>query len=140
MGGNLIDLLIGGALVSAGAIVGTPLRFFVARAVGQRVGETFPWGTLVVNVTGCFIMGLAAAYAQKHGLSGRSDYWLLVATGFLGSYTTVSSFALQTLALARDGESRSALGNIALSVGLCLGAVALGFWFSLWAAFAGGLR
>jgi len=45
MGEHLIDLLIGGALVSAGAIVGTPLRFFVARIVGQRVGETFPWGT-----------------------------------------------------------------------------------------------
>ena len=127
MGGNLIDLLIGAALVSAGAVVGTPLRFFVARVVSERVGETFPWGTLVVNVTGCFIMGLVAAYAKKHGLPGNSEYWLLLATGFLGSYTTVSSFALQTLALARDGENRSALGNIALSVGLCLGAVALGF-------------
>ncbi len=132
MGEHLIDLLTGAVLVSAGAIVGTPLRFFVSRIVGQRVGETFPWGTLVVNVTGCFIMGLVAAYAQKHALSGNSEYWLLLATGFLGSYTTVSSFALQTLALARDGESRAALGNVALSVGLCLGAVALGF--------AGGMR
>ena len=129
---HLIDLIVGAALVSAGAFVGTPLRFFVSRIVGQRVGETFPWGTLVVNVTGCFTMGLIAAYAQRHGLSGSSEYWLLLATGFLGSYTTVSSFSLQTLALARDGESRAALGNIALSVGLCLGAVALGF--------AGGLR
>ena len=136
MGGNLIQLLIGATLVSAGAVVGTPLRFFVARVVSERVGETFPWGTLVVNVSGCFIMGLVAAYAQKHGLSSRSEYWLLLATGFLGSYTTVSSFSLQTLALARDGESRSAVGNIALSVGLCLGAVALGFW----TAFAGGMR
>jgi CrcB protein len=128
MGEHLIGLLIGAALVSAGALVGTPLRFFVARIVSERVGETFPWGTLVVNVTGCFVMGLVAAYAHKHGLSGSSDYWLLLATGFLGSYTTVSSFSLQTLALARNGENRSALGNIALSVGLCLGAVALGFW------------
>ena len=124
---HLIDLLIGAALVSAGAIVGTPLRFFVARVVSERVGETFPWGTLVVNVTGCFIMGLVAAYAKRHDFSGTSEYWLLLATGFLGSYTTVSSFSLQTLALARDGESRAALGNIALSVGLCIGAVALGF-------------
>ena len=129
---HLIDLLIGAALVSAGAIVGTPLRLFVARVVSERVGETFPWGTLVVNVTGCFIMGLVAAYAKRHDFSGTSEYWLLLATGFLGSYTTVSSFSLQTLALARDGESRAALGNIALSVGLCIGAVALGF--------AGGMR
>jgi fluoride exporter len=125
--GDLIHLIIGGALVTAGAVVGTPLRFFVARFVGERIGETFPWGTLIVNVTGCFLMGLAAAYAKKHGLSGRSEFWLLFATGFLGSYTTVSSFALQTLALARDGEQRLALGNIALSVGLCLAAVTLGF-------------
>jgi CrcB protein len=124
---DLIHLIIGGALVTAGAVVGTPLRFFVARVVGARFGETFPWGTLIVNVTGCFLMGLAAAYASKHGLSGRSEFWLLFATGFLGSYTTVSSFALQTLALAQGGERRAALGNIALSVGLCLGAVALGF-------------
>jgi len=124
---HLIHLAIGGALVTAGAIVGTPLRFFVARFVGERIGETFPWGTLVVNVTGCFLMGLAAAYARKHGLSGNSEFWLLFATGFLGSYTTVSSFSLQTLALAQGGERRAALGNIALSVGLCLGAVAAGF-------------
>lgn len=122
-----LHLLIGAALVTAGAIVGTPLRFFVSRFVGERIGETFPWGTLIVNVTGCFLMGLAAAYARKHGLSGQSEFWLLFATGFLGSYTTVSSFALQTLALARAGEPRFALGNIVLSVGLCLGAVALGF-------------
>lgn len=122
-----LQLLIGAALVTAGAIVGTPLRFYVSRVIGQWFGEVFPWGTLVVNVTGCFGMGLAAAYAKAHGLSGTSEYWLLVATGFLGSYTTVSSFALQTLALARGGETRGALGNIVLSVGLCLGVVALGF-------------
>ena len=138
--GDLLHLLIGAALVSAGAIVGTPLRFFVARIVSERVGETFPWGTLIVNVSGCAVIGLAAAYAKRHGLSGGSQYWLLLATGFLGSYTTVSSFALQTLALARGGESRAALGNIALSVGLCLGAVTLAFWGGFWAGFAGGLR
>ncbi len=118
--------------MTLGAIFGTPLRFYVGRVVSARVGETFPWGTLVVNVSGCLIMGVVAAYATRHGLSGRSDYWLLLATGFLGSYTTVSSFALQTLALARESETRFAAGYIALSVGLCLGAVALGF--------AGGMR
>lgn len=127
MGGEFGTLLLGAALVSLGAIVGTPLRFFVAGLVSQRVGETFPWGTLVVNVSGCIVMGLIGAYAMRHGLSGQSEIWLLIATGFLGSYTTVSSFALQTLALARDGETRGALLYIALSLGLCLGAVALGF-------------
>lgn len=124
---DVVHLIIGGALVTAGAIAGTPLRFFVSRVVGERIGETFPWGTLAVNVSGCFLMGLAAAYARSHGFSGQSEFWLLFATGFLGSYTTVSSFALQTLALARDGERRAALGNVALSIGLCLGSVTLGF-------------
>jgi CrcB protein len=124
---GLVPLLIGAALVSLGAIAGTPLRFYVSRVVSARVGETFPWGTLVVNVSGCLVMGVVAAYAVAHGLSGTSDYWLLVAIGFLGSYTTVSSFALQTLALARDGQMRASAGYVVLSVGLCLGAVALGF-------------
>jgi CrcB protein len=124
---NLIHLAIGAALVSLGAAAGTPLRFLVANVVSQKVGETFPWGTLVANVSGCAVMGLVGAYAARHGLSAESEVWLLVATGFLGSYTTVSSFALQTLALARGGERSGALGYIALSVALCLGAVALGF-------------
>ena len=124
---DLIQLLIGAGLVSLGAIAGTPLRFYVGRVVSERVGETFPWGTLVVNVTGCFVMGTVADYAARHGLSGLSEAWLLLAVGFLGSYTTVSSFALQTLALARDGQTGAAAGYIVLSVGLCLGAVAIGF-------------
>jgi CrcB protein len=126
--GDIASFLIGAGLVSLGAIAGTPLRFFVGRFAGARVGETFPWGTLLVNVSGCLIMGGVAAYAVRQGYSGTSDYWLLLATGFLGSYTTVSSFALQTLALARGGERVAALGYIGLSVGLCLGAVALGYW------------
>jgi CrcB protein len=125
--GEWIQILTGAALVSAGAVVGTPLRFLVSRVVGGRAGEILPWGTLAVNVSGCAVMGAVAAYAARHGLSGGSEYWLLLATGFLGSYTTVSSFALQTLALVRRGESRWALANIVLSVGLCLAAVALGF-------------
>jgi CrcB protein len=125
--GDVLHLAIGAALVSLGAAAGTPLRFLVANVVSQKIGETFPWGTLVVNVSGCVVMGLIGAYAARRGLSAESEVWLLVATGFLGSYTTVSSFALQTLALARGGESRGALGYIVLSVVLCLGAAALGF-------------
>ena len=98
-----------------------------SRLLARRVGETFPWGTLVVNVSGCLIMGLVAAYASAHHLSGSSRFWLLSATGFCGSYTTVSSFSLQTLALVREGERRQAMGYIALSVVLCLAAVFAGF-------------
>jgi CrcB protein len=121
------ELLTGGVLVALGATVGTPVRFFVSGVVARRFGETFPWGTLAVNVSGCLIMGAVAAFAKAHGLSAESAAWLLVATGFLGSYTTVSSFALQTGALVRDGERRHAIGYVFLSLVLCLAAVGAGF-------------
>ena len=121
------EVLLGGVLVALGATVGTPARFFVSGVIARRFGETFPWGTLVVNVSGCLLMGAVAAFAKAHNLSFESPAWLLAATGFLGSYTTVSSFALQTRALVREGEHRSAIGYILLSVVLCLAAVGAGF-------------
>jgi CrcB protein len=121
------ELLVGSALVALGATVGTPARFYISSVVGRRFGETFPWGTFVVNVSGCLIMGVVAAIARVHGFSTHSAAWLLVAVGFLGSYTTVSSFALQALALARDGERRNAIAYVVLSVALCVLAVGVGF-------------
>jgi len=132
-------LLTGGAMVTVGAMAGTPARFFISGVVARRFGETIPWGTLVVNVSGCVIMGVVAAFALIHGWSAASDAWLLVVTGFLGSYTTVSSFALQTRALVGDGEWRFALAYIVLSLALCLAAVAMGFGAG-WLALAGGER
>ena len=71
--GDIASFLIGAGLVSLGAIAGTPLRFFVGRFAGARVGETFPWGTLLVNVSGCLVMGVVAAYAVHFGYSGTSN-------------------------------------------------------------------
>ena len=120
------DWALGGAAVSLGAAAGTPMRFFISGAVARRFGETIPWGTLVVNASGCLIMGAAAAFARAYGLSADSELWLLVATGFLGSYTTVSSFALQTRALLREGERVGAVRYVLLSLVLCLAAAAGG--------------
>jgi fluoride exporter len=124
---SIFEFLFDGVLVTLGAVAGTPARYFVSGVVARQVGETFPWGTLAVNVSGCLVMGLVAAYSSAHHLSGSSEFWLLLATGFCGSYTTVSSFSLQTLALVRDGERRPAASYIALSVVLCLAAVFAGF-------------
>lgn len=124
---HLPELLMGGAMVTLGAMVGTPTRFFVSGVIARAFGETIPWGTLVVNVSGCLVMGAVAAFARLHGWSSTSEGWLLVVTGFLGSYTTVSSFALQTRALVGDGENRFAVGYILLSLLLCVAAVAVGF-------------
>jgi fluoride exporter len=114
--------------VAVGSVLGAIARYFVSGLVARRFGETFPWGTLIINVSGAFLIGLLGAMAEKNAsIMASPDPWLFAVTGFLGAYTTVSSFSLQTLTLARDGESGRAVSYVALSVGLCLGAVALGF-------------
>jgi CrcB protein len=113
--------------VVLGAAIGGPLRFFVSGVVARSFGETFPWGTLVVNVSGALVIGGFAAIASAADMRTASSPWLFVVTGILGSYTTVSSFSLQTLALARDGERGSALANVALSLVLCPLSAASGF-------------
>lgn len=113
--------------VTLGSAIGGPFRYFVSGIVGRRVGETFPWGTMVVNVSGAFAIGFAAALAAR-GVLPLPAGWQVAVTGFLGAYTTVSSFALQTTALARDGQFLKALGNVAFTVFLGLCAVALGYW------------
>jgi CrcB protein len=122
----MVDLLGAGA-VAAGALIGGPARFFISQVIGRHAGETFPWGTLAVNVSGCLAMGVLAAYAGAHGYDARSPFWLLLATGLLGSYTTVSSFSFQTLTLVQDGQRRMATRYAALSIALCISAVAAGF-------------
>jgi CrcB protein len=118
--GGLISVVVGSAL-------GGVSRYFLSGVVARRVGETFPWGTLVVNVTGAFVIGVFGGLATDNAaLLGSPDLWLLAVTGFCGGYTTVSSFSLQTLALARDGERLRAAAYVALSVVLCLLAVAGG--------------
>lgn len=113
--------------VVLGSAVGGVLRFLVSRIVGQAFGETFPWGTLVVNTSGAFVIGVLGAAASLHLLSEAGLAWKLLVVGGLGSYTTVSSFSLQTLALANGGEYRAAGSNILLSLCLCLGCAAAGF-------------
>ena len=80
------------------------------------------------NVSGALLIGIFAALAKDDAsLFASSNPWLFAVTGFLGCYTTVSSFSLQTLSLARDGESSRALGYVVISVALSIGAVAVGF-------------
>lgn len=121
----MLQFLYGLLWVALGSALGGTARYFVSGIVGRHIGETFPWGTLTVNVTGAFAIGLLAAQVANH--MAPAAPWQFAVTGFLGTYTTVSSFSLQTLALVRDGEFPRAIGNIAASLVLCLGTVALGF-------------
>jgi len=113
--------------IALGSALGGAARYFLSGLVGRQIGETFPWGTLAVNVTGSFAVGLLAAAADARFLMQSPAHWQFAVVGFLGAYTTVSSFSLQTLALARDGEFLRAGGNVVLSLGLCIGAAVLGF-------------
>lgn len=115
------------ALVLAGSALGGMARYWLSGVVGRRIGETFPWGTMAVNASGAFAIGVAAALTASNPALAELGLWHLGIIGFLGSYTTVSSFSLQTLALLREGQRWPAAGNVLLSLGLCLSAAAAGF-------------
>lgn len=114
--------------VASGGALGSLGRFWLSGLVASRVGETFPWGTLVVNVTGSFLIGLLAAGTGPEGrLLFSPGFRLFFMIGVCGGYTTFSSFSLQTLNLLRDGEWLYATGNALLSVALCMIGVWLGY-------------
>lgn len=111
--------------IVAGAVVGAPLRYFLGTRVQDWTGLGFPWGTLVVNVAGCFLMGLIATIADERGAIGREGRLLLI-TGFLGSFTTFSAFGWETLALFREDDYFAGAANVLLSLTAGLVAVGLG--------------
>lgn len=110
-----------------GSALGGGGRFLLSGWVADRFGSTFPWGTLIVNVSGCFVIGFFATLTDPAGryLAGPTERQFFM-TGVLGGYTTFSSFGLQTLNLARNGEWFAAAANSFGSLGLCLLAVWLG--------------
>ncbi|MCI0746721.1 MAG: fluoride efflux transporter CrcB [Verrucomicrobia subdivision 3 bacterium] len=118
--------------VAIGGAVGSVARFWLSGLVADRIGQAFPWGTLVVNVSGSFAIGLFAT------LTGPDGRWLVAPSlrtffmiGICGGYTTFSSFSLQTLELIRDREWFYAGLNIVLSSALCLISVWLGHLLAL---------
>jgi CrcB protein len=116
--------LVGGLCVVAGAMVGAPLRYLTDRAVQRRHDSVFPWGTLVVNVAGSFLLGLLAVGATRHAVSGTMME--LLGTGFCGALTTYSTFSYETVRLVQDGARGYAALNVAASIGAGLVAVGCG--------------
>lgn len=107
--------------IAIGSALGGMSRYACSKWVAVWFGETFPWGTLTVNIVGSFIIGFFGGISGPDGrLIVTPNLRQFVLVGFCGGYTTFSSFSLQTLDLMRNGDVFEAGGNIVLSVVLCL--------------------
>ena len=125
-----VDKAMAYLAVGIGSALGGMGRFWLAGIIGQRFGVSFPWGTILVNISGSFVIGLLAALSSSEGrlhpkLSPLAAQFFMV--GICGGYTTFSSFSLQTLKLIQAGSVSQAGANIALSVIACLVAVWAGY-------------
>lgn len=115
----------GFAWVCAGASVGAPARYLVDRFVQTRHDSVMPWGTLLVNVVGSFVLGVLAGAVAEHDVPDALR--LALGTGFCGSLTTYSTFSYETLRLFEDGARLFSLVNLVLSLALGLAAAFAGF-------------
>ncbi len=117
--------------VAIGGALGSVARFWISGVVARAYGETFPWGTLMINVSGSFVIGVLGALTAPEGRwfvsPGFRQFFMI---GICGGYTTFSSFSYQTLNLLRDREWLYAGGNVVLSVVLCMVAVGLGYFLA----------
>ncbi|MFD4506116.1 fluoride efflux transporter CrcB [Streptomyces sp. NPDC058457] len=111
-------------LVVLGAVAGAPLRYLTDRAVQARHDSVFPWGTFVVNVTGCLILGLLTGAASAGAASPHLQ--LLLGTGLCGALTTYSTFSYETLRLTETGAGLYAAANVVASLVAGLGAAFAG--------------
>jgi CrcB protein len=118
--------------VALGSALGGVARYWVALAAARAWGEAFPWGTLLINIGGSFVIGLTFTLTAADGAWPASgNVRLFVMTGICGGFTTFSAFSLQSLQLLRDGQWGPALAYMIGSVVLCLAGVALGYWLGL---------
>ena len=113
-------------LVCLGSAVGAPLRYVVDREIQSRHERVFPFGTLVVNLTGALALGLVVGGAARGGVSALAVDAL--GTGLIGSYTTFSTLSWETLQMIEEGSLWSAGVNLVASVGGGLAAAAVGVW------------
>jgi CrcB protein len=113
-------------LVGVGGFAGANARFVLARWVDLLIDTRFPLGTFVVNVSGSFALGVIGTIALERLLPNSDEIRLAVGVGFLGAFTTFSTFGFETHALLEDGSWVTALVNVLASVAVCLLAVRAG--------------
>ena len=105
--------------VSAGAAIGGALRYGISSYIQKHISVIFPYGTLVVNIVGSFILGIVMFYLNERELIGN-EFRLFLTVGFCGGFTTFSTFSYETMNLFRDSQFSLAIYNVLLNVILCL--------------------
>ncbi len=119
------------ALIGLGGAIGSIARAWLGTAVIALTGAAFPWGTILINIIGSFVIGFFGTLTATEGrFAVPFDVRAFVMVGICGGFTTFSSFSLQTLDLLRDGRAGQAFGNVVLSVILCIGSVATGYFLA----------
>jgi fluoride exporter len=113
-------------MVAAGGALGSVARYGLNIGVTRTLGEAFPWGILLANVLGCFLMGVLGAYFMHRMPEGETAR-LFLTTGFLGGFTTFSAFSFDILKLVNGGQNNAAILYVLASVGLSVLAVFVGF-------------
>jgi fluoride exporter len=106
------------------AAIGAPARYLVDGLVQDRMKRQFPWGTLVVNVSGCLLLGFITGLGLYHGLGATTQ--TVLGTGGMGAYTTFSTFTFETVRLAENGRVEHALRNVAANLVVGLAAAGAG--------------
>ncbi|HWB52358.1 MAG TPA: fluoride efflux transporter CrcB [Stellaceae bacterium] len=123
--------LVASLWVALGSALGGVARYWLALGVARLAGETFPWGTLLINIIGSFVIAYFGTLTLPDGPRPASlEMRVFVMVGLCGGFTTFSSFSLQTIELLRSGESGRAVAYIVGSVALCLAGTALGHYLA----------
>lgn len=115
------------ALVALGGAAGASLRFFISQIILNWLGKGFPFATLIVNISGSFIMGFLYGLITQGTIEVALSR-TLIGIGFLGAFTTFSTFSIDTVLLIQQGEIIKAIANVLLNVVLCVGAAAIGMF------------
>jgi len=114
-------------IVGTGSFIGGAMRYLLSTNIKNMYGQTFPWGTLVVNLLGCFVFGIIFALFSKHN-STDNTFCLLLTTGICGGFTTFSTFANESVQMIQNGNIGEFIGYMATSVIVGIALIALGYW------------
>ena len=114
-------------IVGTGSFIGGAMRYLLSTYIKNMYGQTFSWGTLVVNLLGCFVFGIIFALFSKHN-STDNTFCLLLTTGICGGFTTFSTFANESVQMIQNGNIGEFIGYMATSVIVGIALIALGYW------------